>query len=156
MTCDIYRELVLAFVEGELEKGEAEKVEAHLSECPECSELVRELRGSLQVFRAVELRGSYPTLPESRVGRIAALGKERTPRLLRLRRMAAIIVLACLAGGGIFMGSSYWSDTDDREPAGTSGSIRFQSESVGAEISKETFILHSGNHQNNDSIDLKL
>ncbi|MFO8058136.1 MAG: zf-HC2 domain-containing protein, partial [bacterium] len=107
MSCDIYREMIPAFLEGELAKEEAGKVEAHLSECRECSELARELRGSLQVFRAVELRGSYPSLPESKISRIAALGKERAPRLLRLRRLAAIIVLACLAGGGIFMSSSY-------------------------------------------------
>lgn len=156
MSCESYRELIPAFLEGELEKEEAGEVEAHLSECCECSEYARELKTSLQVFRSVELRASYPTLPESRVRGIAALGKERAPRLLRLRRLAAIIILACLLGGGIFMSSFYLSPTKDRKPAVPSVSIRFQSESMGATISEERFILHSGDHKNNDSIDLKL
>lgn len=61
--CEFYADALVDLVEGGLEPGRAERVEAHLETCDEC-------RASVEVIRAV--RGAPAPMPEALEARIQA------------------------------------------------------------------------------------
>lgn len=53
MSCDIVREKLSPYLDGDLEAGEARQVSAHLEACGGCGSHWRSLRGALQALRAL-------------------------------------------------------------------------------------------------------
>jgi len=99
MNCPRIRPLLSDYLDGELSAERAEAVEQHLSGCPECTCLWRELRGTVRI--------------------VAHLGRQRCPVDLRstvmqavarppARRVAGLLlrrILATLAGGSAVVAS---------------------------------------------------
>jgi hypothetical protein len=110
MSADRYREWDAAYVLGSLSVEERHEYEAHLAECPACTEAVSELAGlpgilgRLDLPTAVAIR-DLPAEDEEVPARTDDVVRRLAGRVQRRRRLsvlaAAAAVLVALAGGGV-------------------------------------------------------
>jgi len=102
MACDEYKGLLSALLDGELPPEERARVEAHLETCPECRQLLEELRALDTQLAALPGVAASPDFD-------ARLGKRiRRPRILTFRptmriAWAAAAVVLVAVGLGLFL-----------------------------------------------------
>lgn len=100
MRCERARELLGAYVDGELEKGDAAAVAAHLETCAHCREVAGDIR---HIGSAMVRLGREPAPPEllARVrSSLAGIAEQREARFFFLTplivRQAAALAAACV------------------------------------------------------------
>ena len=102
MDCGHPRELLHAYLDGELDAAGSLDVERHLGECAACSAIVTRHRALREALRAPALRHSAPAVLRERLA--STLGARRSryaawPR--QLGALAAGLLLALAAGFGL-------------------------------------------------------
>jgi len=88
--CDGIRDRLMDLIEGELTADEHRRIEAHLSQCPECSRQIRALRETLARLRSLP----EPAMPDGLLDGFSAavqrrISEETPPRVVPWRRVAA-------------------------------------------------------------------
>jgi hypothetical protein len=101
------RALFNDYLEGDLDRAERARVEAHLPECRSCSEELRELRETVSLLRGLPESEPPSDLAETVMARVAA-GEGQDPIALRaFRRLSEpryMPLAAALTGIAIFFG----------------------------------------------------
>jgi len=106
MECSHAQPLIAAYLDGELERAEARELEAHVDDCPACRESLAQLGELRLALRSGATRHRAPPELRARVAGAAA-ESARTGAAVRRGsagsgwRLAAAVVLAFAAGGGI-------------------------------------------------------
>jgi anti-sigma-K factor RskA len=103
------------YIDGELTAGERARIDAHLSNCPQCGRLVEDLRAVVSAAQAVEDAPPdtdlWPAIarrlePRDQGPRVVALDSRRGPRRLSFsipQLAAASIAIALLSAGAVWM-----------------------------------------------------
>lgn len=89
-SCSGMRDRLMDLIEGELTADEHRRIEAHVSQCSECSREVRALRETLEQLRSLP----EPTVPAGRLDGFSAavlrrISDETPPRIVPWHRVAA-------------------------------------------------------------------
>jgi anti-sigma factor RsiW len=114
MSCNDYRDLVAADVDGELSGAEAAAAAAHLAGCPRCRALRAAQAEVRTLVRSRAARHPAPTLVRARVA--AAIERESTPSLRRrpsLRPWRLVIGGAVAASLAIALAALLWPAAPD-------------------------------------------
>ena len=114
MSCDIVREKLSPYLDGDLEAGEARQVSAHLEACGGCGSHWRSLRGALQALRALPALSPAESLVPRVMTRVEV--ESRGPGLALLFRptwkarplivpslVTAALVFVCALAGAIML-----------------------------------------------------
>ncbi len=80
MDCPGTRQLLHAYVDGELDLVHQMEIEAHLKSCPVCAAVCEEHRALQSALRGGSLRYQVPTQLEARVRATVGAARTRTPR----------------------------------------------------------------------------
>jgi anti-sigma factor RsiW len=87
------RETLSAFVDGELEPADSERVDAHLDECADCGEFVRAVKGLKHGVARLEAEAQPPAAVRTRVQTLARRHRgDRSPRWRWIGLVAAVVV----------------------------------------------------------------
>jgi anti-sigma factor (TIGR02949 family) len=78
MTCETVRDMLGAYVDGELDANAEFQLRAHLAECPQCPDAYSRLRSLQQAMKTGDLYYSAPQELEARIRN--SLGSARRPR----------------------------------------------------------------------------
>lgn len=108
MKCEDCRELLWAYLEGELHEEESAEIERHLAECADCRkelDVQQEIRKSLQCLPDKELPEGYHGELMQKLQREAAPNvvsfpmKKKAPKWKHLSMIAAAVLVVVAAGG---------------------------------------------------------
>ena len=104
MTCDEYRELISAAMDGEADEEQLRALNAHLSECEECSEYAAELREISELLRS-DLPVPDEDFTASVMDRIRAESdaKQKKNKLVRMPRRYLTLAASLLVVVGLGM-----------------------------------------------------
>lgn len=134
MNCDGVRELLSAYVDGELSSGELLRVEQHLRRCPRCAEEVDALRQAIALVGALEEVELPAGFREGLRARLAKVSPQLQPvapvapvapfwqrRVKRWALPAAAAAAFALAASGVYgqLGPILTRVADSQTPAGT-------------------------------------
>jgi len=151
MRCDLEKERLAAFIEGELEALENQEVMVHLESCPECRKLARSLSLSLEAFSACERHEARPSpLFAEKVAARASAAASRQWRRSRLAAAAAAVLAAGMILG-VWLGPRLTGNRNDAQSV-----VTYQSDVIGLKIAGESFVLHSRDSSGKEGVDLKL
>ncbi len=143
------RELLGSYAVGALSRREAERVQVHLDNCPECRALLEELTPVASALSALDVdavTGTAGAEPPPVEPLLARLGQERRRRRLRatagaLVATAAAVVLAVVLLSGGESGEPPAPLADERPlrslTEGVSGSVRLTDRDWGTQVSLE-------------------
>ena len=118
MRCDRARELIDAYVDGELGGDDRAAVAAHVETCAECAELMADIRRTSQAVAALG-RDSAPAALAPRLrSRLATLVEEERSQAWRPTssawRQAAVLVLCCALSAFVTWWFATSADQADR------------------------------------------
>lgn len=133
MNCDGVRELLSAYVDGELSSGELLRVEQHLRRCPLCAEEVDALRQAIAMVGAleeVELPAGFREGLRARLAKVSPQLQPVTPvtplrpawqrQVRRWALPAAAAAAFALATSGVYGGiGQIMTHVADKTPAGS-------------------------------------
>lgn len=158
VSCDRYRDMLTAYLDGELSLRDRADVEKHLENCPACAKLAAGMERSLEAMKLVNGAQDDFELPPGLPEKIAAkVVDERYSKSPVARRLAAAMGVAALITGlaaGYALRPYLSGQRTDGDNIMVSA-VSFKSESMGVEIDKDTFILHTRNKNGGKGIDLK-
>jgi anti-sigma factor RsiW len=107
MTCESVREMLGAYVDGELDANGEFQLRTHLAECPECPDAYRRLRSLQQEIKSGGLHYAAPPELEARIrGSLGSVTSERTRERTAFRdwmAIAACVLVAISVGFSVYV-----------------------------------------------------
>jgi len=98
MSCDLFPELLSAYLDGALLPPEREQLEAHLAQCPACRARLASLRAVKHVLARLPSRESPPGAVRARVESLRFVH-----RTSRARVLAAVVAAVALGAAGLLL-----------------------------------------------------
>jgi anti-sigma factor (TIGR02949 family) len=107
MTCESVRDMLGAYVDGELDANAEFQLRTHLAQCPECPDAYRRLRSLQQEIKSGNLYYAAPRELEARIRRsLGSVKSERTRERTVFRNwmaIAACVLVAISVGFSVYV-----------------------------------------------------
>lgn len=157
MFCKKYNKIAGAYLDRDIAETQRIEFEKHLLSCDPCSQTLKNINLSLEVFNSIENSQPATELSPFFPEKIAAIAAEQNssniPWLKRLVPVLGILVLAIGILSGYLIKSHLSSSQRDHQI--NLRALSYQSERLGVEIEGERFELHTRSENGKSGIDVK-